>query len=187
MWFSYNLKMVEFRTNLLPRWGFKVHEVERIENASKLLWHNAKAIKDHISRSILDLDVVLNAQLEFPSNPMHFSFNSVKPQFWSQMTPSQENNTIFVLLRPFEYPIWISSNLKMVEFRTNLLPRWGFKVHEVVRIQNASKLSWHNAKAIKDHISWLFLDLDVVLHAQFEFPSISMYFPFNSVKPQFWS
>ena len=62
----------------------------------------------------------------------------------------------------FERPMWISYNLKMVEFRTNLLPRWEFKVHEVERIQNASKLLWHNAKAIKDHISWLFLDLDVV-------------------------
>ena len=59
----------------------------------------------------------------------------------------------------------ISYNLKMVKFRNNLLPKSGFTVHEVERIQNASKLLRYNGKAIKDHISWLFLDLDVILHA----------------------
>ena len=83
MWISYNLKMVEFHTNLLPKSGLRLHEVERIQNASKLLWHKAKAIKDHISRSFWDLDVVLHAQFEFSSIPMHFSFNLVKPQFLS--------------------------------------------------------------------------------------------------------
>ena len=58
----------------------------------------------------------------------------------------------------------------MVEFRTNLLPKSGFRVHEDERIQNVSKLLCHKAKAINDHMSRLFWDLDIVLHAQFEFP-----------------
>ena len=60
----------------------------------------------------------------------------------------------------FEFPMWISSNLKIVEFRTYLLPKSGFRVHEVKRIQNASILLWHKSKSIKDHILCLFWGLD---------------------------
>ena len=85
----------------------------------------------------------------------------------------------------FKCPMRISYNLKMVDFRTNLLPKSEFRVHEVERIQNTSKLLCHKAKEINDHISCLFLDLYVVFHAQFEFPRIPMHLCFNSVKPQF--
>ena len=101
MWISYNLKMFEFHTNLLPKSRFRVYEVERIQNASKLLCLQAKAINDHSWRLFWDLDVVLHAQFEFPSNSMQISLNSIKPQFWSWMTLDQENNSTILLLRPF--------------------------------------------------------------------------------------
>ena len=111
MWISYNLKMVEFRTNLLPKSGFRVQEVEWIQNASKLLWHKAKAIKDHILRLYWDLDVVFHVQLDFHSISSHFSFNYVKPQFWSKKTPDKENDTKFLFSRPFRV-----SDVNFVQF-----------------------------------------------------------------------
>ena len=62
----------------------------------------------------------------------------------------------------FEYPMWISYDLKKVEFRTYLLPKSGFRVHEVKRIQNACILLRHESKSIKDHILCLLWDLHVV-------------------------
>ena len=111
MWISFNLKMVEFRTNLLPKLGFRVDEFKRIQIAFKLLWPKPKAMKDHILRLFSDLDVVLHAQFEVHCITSHFSFNSVKPQFWSKMTQDQENNTTFLLSRPFRV-----SHVNFVQF-----------------------------------------------------------------------
>ena len=76
-----NLEKVEFRTTFRPVSEFGVHEVERFQNALKLLRHKANGVKDHISDSVWDLGIVLHAQGEFRGILLHSSFNSLKPQF----------------------------------------------------------------------------------------------------------
>ena len=76
-----NFEKVKFRTTFCPASEFGVHEVERFQNALKLLWHKANGVKDHISDLVWDLGIVSHAQGEFRDILFHSSFNSLKPQF----------------------------------------------------------------------------------------------------------
>ena len=79
--------------------------------------------------------------------------------------------------------IWL--NLEKIEFRTTFRPASEFGVHEVEQFRYALKLLWHKANGVKDHISDLVWDLDIVLHAQDELRGILLHSSLNSLKTQF--
>ena len=135
-----NLKIMEFRTYFLSKSGFRVYEVKRIHSSFILLWHKSKSIKDHILCFLWDLHVVFmhnSSFLAFHRSPLAtLLYLNFDPK-WLRTKKIIEDS---YFQDRFEYRMWISYNLWMVEFRTYLLPKSGFRAHEVKRIQNASKL-----------------------------------------------
>ena len=122
MWISHNLKMVEFRTNLLPDPDLectKLNEFKTLPNCYDSKQRKWKIISCayfpismsfcmHNSSFLAIQCISLSARLNLNFDPKWLRTKKIMQHSYYQDR--------------FEYPMWISYNLKMVEFRTNLLP-----------------------------------------------------------------